>query len=62
MEEMEHEGSKVSSSFVLTAKLKLVGEDLETIRDFSDVLNVKLIPNSCKKTCLVELQDSRSNH
>ena len=57
---MEHEGSKATESqpsSVMSAKLKLVGEDLVAIKDFSDLLKVKLIPNSCKKTCVVEFID-----
>ena len=57
---MEHEGSQslaAQPSFVLNARLKLVGENLETIREFPDTLKVKLNPNPCQNTCVVEFTD-----
>ena len=60
MEEMEHEGGQkvpASSPFTLKSKLKLVGECLEAIREFSEALTVKLTPNHCQNTCVVEFSD-----
>ena len=62
MEEMEHEGGQslaVLSSCRLSARLKLVGENLETIKEFSEPLIVKLTPNPCQNTCIVEFLDGQ---
>lgn len=58
--DMHDDGDQITatqSSFLMTAKLKLVGESLEVIREFTDPLNLKILPNSCQNACVVELED-----
>ena len=55
-EDMEHEGLRVVPS-IISAKLRLVGENLETLEDFSDTVRVRVDYNPSNKSCVVEFTD-----
>ena len=58
-EDMEHEGLRVVPSIIsiISVKLRLVGENLETLEDFSDTLRVQVDYNPSNKSCVVEFTD-----
>ena len=54
---MEQDGTTVSSPKTISVQLKICGEDLEVLREFSECLTIKLSSENAQQRCTVQFLD-----